>query len=529
MSSPHDSSSPGRERNWTPYEDNPPRSLERFRYAAVPHLLSKRHFFLPRINLVGFTIIELLVAFAILAGITALGLVQRTAEAEASGNVAQILWIPLFLLICYRSVIAYAFGISFERSMFWHPFLAVLATGYGIWHGIASMYWAEFDDDDPVRGFDAFRSGEYKFEFITGAIASAIMFLILITSIHPIRRRVRRIWLWSHHILPTAAVIVCIIHGAAAVLAGVAIYLADRLFGYIYQAWFQYRSMGSQGMARVLPSGIVRLSFPRKLDFKPGQYMSIQVPSVSIFEFHTFSISSMPSDDELVFLIQREGYWTKKLKRRVAAKTGSSQDPILAVPMQARLHGPLGSVALDWQSECSYDAFILIAGGIGITPLMPFYRHLAQQKVRGRNVRRARLIWCIRKQQLFEDCVNSQLEAKTHDSWGSTDDLGRRGDVMPTGFDTEVFLTGKDDLSPDKNFRNGHDSERALGSLVWHKGRPDLNAVLSDFGECVAGEGGSRVAVLACGPGDLTASVCNEARAVSSSGLQFDVHLEHFY
>ena len=50
---------------------------------------------------------------------------------------------------------------------------------------------------------------------------------------------------------------------------------------------------------KVLPAGVVRLSFPKRkgFDYDPGQYVFVMIPSVNVFEWHPFSISSSPHTD----------------------------------------------------------------------------------------------------------------------------------------------------------------------------------------------------------------------------------------
>lgn len=473
--------------------------------------------------------LEIAVASIAFLALFALGVAQRTMEPEASGKAATLLWLPFMLLICYRSLPHLLFGIPFEQSMFWHGYISFLATAYGIWHGIASMYWAKLGDVDEngvrITGLATFFTGPGRNEFITGGISSALMLLVMATSIYPVRQMNRRLWLASHHLIPFAAVAFCVLHGAPGVLIGVVVYLADRLYGYLYQAWFQYRSMASQGVARVLPSGLVKLSFPCQVNFTPGQYMCIHIPSVSMVEYHAFSIASLPSDAELVFLVQDDGHWTTKLRQRIAEKVPTTLE---ATKVRAHLHGPHGSIGLDWQSNDKYDAIILIAGGIGIAPILPLYRHLAQEKLRGRNLRRVTLIWCVRSLQMYSDCVNSQVPDADFESTDAHD-LECGNDLRCDGCDVDIYVTRKDaDEQLKKRPRIEDWQSRVLGRVNWHQGRPSLGAVFSETEDQFLVEGTRRVAVLTCGPDSLTDDVCDCAAAASSRDVQFDVHREQF-
>ena len=52
---------------------------------------------------------------------------------------------------------------------------------------------------------------------------------------------------------------------------------------------------------------------PRNYSFKPGQYCFINMPKVSLYQWHPFSIASAPDNNKLIFMIKKNGDWTKKL------------------------------------------------------------------------------------------------------------------------------------------------------------------------------------------------------------------------
>lgn len=500
---------------WKPYEDESPYSLHHLRHKVLPPAISKRHFFLPQVNRIGVTIPEtvITVIIAVLVGVLAYS--QRTNDADDSGSVAQLLWIPLFLFITYRSIITWIFGISFERSMYWHGFLAFIATFYSIWHGLCAIYWAvdDGDDDDRVtvrRGLEVFNQGsEDRDLYITGSLSALFMILLVVSSIHPIRRYFRRFWLWSHHILPIPAAVFAILHGAPTVLIGFVIYLVDRLYGYLYQSFVLYKSMGSHAQVSLLPSGLVKISFPNALKFIPGQFICLRIPSVSIFEYHTFTIASIPCDDKIVVLVKPDGVWSRKLAKHI------EQSPNDDVAVKMVMHGPVGSVALEWQSN-RYQSFIIFAGGIGITPMLSIYRHLANQARRGRQLKVVYLIWCMRNKQIVEDVVQSQMQAGSltiEDGLEGSDD---------NGFTCKLFLS-----KGDERYAVSDEERIVLGNVQWNVGRPKVGELFDDFTRRHSDH--DRVAVLGCGPGSLTADVCKQASRASGNGIVFDVHLEHFY
>ena len=51
---------------------------------------------------------------------------------------------------------------------------------------------------------------------------------------------------------------------------------------------------------------------------RPGQYAHLNVPAISFAEWHPFTITSVPSDNFIMFHIQSAGDWTAKLHECIA-------------------------------------------------------------------------------------------------------------------------------------------------------------------------------------------------------------------
>jgi len=101
----------------------------------------------------------------------------------------------------------------------------------------------------------------------------------------------------------------------------------------------------------------------RPLVFAPGQFIfvSFKDPGISD-EIHPFSISSAPTEQELMITIKAEGDYTKHLLK---LKEGT----------KAYAEGPFGAFRYDL---CPNNDQIWIAGGIGITPFLAMAKTLQQ-------------------------------------------------------------------------------------------------------------------------------------------------------
>lgn len=462
----------------------------------LPPVLGKRHFYLSQANRVGMSILEAVSAAVILGAVAALGYVQlKAGETNASGNVAQVLWFPLFVLILYRSPIAALLGVSMERSMFWHGLLSLLATAYSILHGIIALY---HDDNEGKPGLDAFRGGlgGDNGVYWSGVIASGLMALIILTSAAPIRRVIPRIWLYSHHVLPLAAAVVSAVHGAGAVLAAVAIYVAARLFGYIFQAHVQYAKTKALCSGKVVQeNGMVRITAPRTFSFSPGQYVGISCPAIAWFEWHNFTIASAPSDSSLVLYIKADGKWTMKLLEHVKG-LGGGVEAAENIPLPVLFHGPVGSVAIDWTSS-RYEAFLVFGGGVGITPILSFYRELASQADRGRPLKLAQMVYTSRSERQAHAIIDVDAHANSNRIDLEGGDDRSRGAL--SGFQIDVYITGAAlQSSVTRNCQSGISSI----PTAWHSGRPDISMAFAKVAQEAGARGLSRIGVLACGPED---------------------------
>lgn len=131
---------------------------------------------------------------------------------------------------------------------------------------------------------------------------------------------------------------------------------------------------------------IVRLEVtpPSSFAYAPGQFAVIQLHGDSISsEPHPFTIASAPaSGDCLQFFIKKCGDWTSELSPEAAEHIS--------------VEGPYG--LFSYKARQKIDRLILIAGGIGITPILSMLRQIAAEPIQPR----VTLLWSLRyRHQLF--------------------------------------------------------------------------------------------------------------------------------
>jgi len=154
-------------------------------------------------------------------------------------------------------------------------------------------------------------------------------------------------------------------HTLVFVAAGINLMLISRL-------WFRRLFPGKRRfvVSNVEPAGKdayfvnVRSHSGRILEHIPGQFVFITPVSANVSkEEHPFTISSTPSrPDVLQFVIRSLGDWTNKINRLKAGET-------------VLIDGPYGLFSHMVSSK--NESIIMIAGGIGITPMLSMLRYMA--------------------------------------------------------------------------------------------------------------------------------------------------------
>ncbi len=159
----------------------------------------------------------------------------------------------------------------------------------------------------------------------------------------------------------------------------------------------------------------------KKKGFKytPGQYIFLNLPCVSLLEWHAFTISSCPSQVKgkyQVFSVHVKacGDYTRKLVHlattnpnvitsRIALVDGNVTLLLLLLlarmfsPLLLFLQGPYGSLVVN---PLVYERIVFVAGGIGITPLLPIINQLLNAPSIA--LRRMDLHWAIKERGLCD-------------------------------------------------------------------------------------------------------------------------------
>ncbi|KAI0756885.1 NADPH oxidase [Daedaleopsis nitida] len=202
--------------------------------------------------------------------------------------------------------------------------------------------------------------------------------------------------------------------------------------GIIYfgeRVWREIRARRATRLSKVLvhPSGAMELRIVKpSFKYVAGQWLFIQVPDISGWQWHPFTITSAPEDPYVSVHIRQVGDWTYALGERVgagpqvvasmtkAALKGNEKDENVygtrgdfveidsagrALP-NVRIDGPYGAPAED---VFNVEVAVLIGAGIGVTPFASILKHIWYRQKKGTtgSLKRVEFFWVCRDAPSF--------------------------------------------------------------------------------------------------------------------------------
>jgi NADPH oxidase len=217
------------------------------------------------------------------------------------------------------------------------------------------------------------------------------------------------------------------------------IYFGERVYR-------EYRARRSTRLSKVLvhPSGAMELRIIKpSFKYTAGQWLFIQVPEISSFQWHPFTITSAPKDPYVSIHIRQVGDFTRALGDRlgvgpsvVAAmtsaamkgsekndKTGSTRGDFVELDASSgltlptvRIDGPFGAPAED---VFDVEVAILVGAGIGVTPFASILKDIWYRQRQGNcgTLRRVEFFWICRDAPSFGwfQSLLSEIEAAQAD------------------------------------------------------------------------------------------------------------------
>lgn len=319
-----------------------------------------------------------------------------------------------------RSVMLHVFRVPFQHALIMHRLLGTVSLAWVLAHGIAMA--VEY-------GFEAMLSLESPtgrphpplYGFLAG-----IGFLIVLSFAVPwVRRAKFELFYYVHHTL-VIPVVFAVLHVRTLVLYGapaVMLYLLDRVLRFV-----RGRTPIVVCRARHVVCGefnYVRLDLDATTtrsrgDWRAGSYAFAKISSASHLQWHPVSpFPTSAADDQcprisLLFKVQpSESAWTRAVAELAGPghpdpeEGGGASETGTGSIKTTHLDGPYGGHAHAVSSPVS----ILVAGGVGITPMLSYLAAVRRNRSLPVAVL---LIWCVRSPGLVA-LVRDELIAALED------------------------------------------------------------------------------------------------------------------
>ena len=190
--------------------------------------------------------------------------------------------------------------------------------------------------------------------------------------------------------------------------ATLAIWLSSYLLrGLLYLNWTSPWRLswliGDEASITILPENAIKITIPTQTKWRPGQYVYLRMPGVSVFENHPFTIASLCSEDfqsqygegyrDMVIVFRPFGGFTRRV-----LKAGVENGPWHTY--RAFIDGPYGGMRRRMEA---FDTVVLIAGGSGITALVSQLLDLIKRMRDGKAVtKNVEVIWALKRPETME-------------------------------------------------------------------------------------------------------------------------------
>ncbi|CAF4650582.1 unnamed protein product [Rotaria socialis] len=395
---------------------------------------------------------------------------------------------------------------------------------------------------------------------LSGVVLCIIFTVMIIGSLHRIRRGGHfQIFYWTH-LLYVVFYIFLILHAENCwkwVIGPLSLLLIEKAYSILtrYSSGIGRTYIKS---ATIEQSNVISLKIhrPRHFTFKPGDYISINIPRIALYEYHPFTISSAPEETSyLTVHIQATGNWTKRVYQRFKDMSDKENHKTAVRIYRAdrNTNGATSHEAVELQgienntmratrrqrevifingpySSCARYVFdcrhvVLIGGGIGITPYASILSSLMAQfrasrvvckhchginynqpgLLENNRLRKVDFIWINRDHKNFEWFLNllRQFEEEQEQYLESNPDEHRFLDI-------HLFFT---EIKNDERIGNvpldlitkiwaqvaGHDIFTNLNTKT-HIGRPKWDELFRGFNTDQTETTQKDVSVFFCGP-----------------------------
>ncbi|KAH7065032.1 ferric reductase NAD binding domain-containing protein [Macrophomina phaseolina] len=332
--------------------------------------------------------------------------------AVRSGMLAVSLMPWIIALSMKANFISILTGIGHERLNVLHRWGAYLMLILSIIHAIP--FWVTpVWDDGALSLYSALIKGPHFYPYGTGIAALAPLGFLCIHSIPQLRSWMYELFVIIH--VPMSMVFLGMLfwhcnnylNSWHFLWSTLAIWLSSYALRLFYLNWTNPRRMswliGDEAAVTILPESAVKVTIPTQKRWRPGQYVYLRMPGISVFENHPFTIASLCSRDfpssygegyrDMVLVFRPFGGFTHKVLMS-AIERGPWHT------YRAFIDGPYGGMQRRLEA---FDHVVLVAGGSGITAIVSQLLDLIKRMRDGKAVTKmVQVVWALKRPETME-------------------------------------------------------------------------------------------------------------------------------
>ncbi|KAG7401192.1 hypothetical protein PHYBOEH_002376 [Phytophthora boehmeriae] len=451
---------------------------------------------------------ELLIVLVFVAAVIVLvALLSDEDDYVTSGQVSLLILMFLILPVSRLPVWSILFESSFERIVKFHRWLGFFMNVAVIVHLVHA-----------TKVVDATLNEKYgSVTPVYGFIAFLCFSVMLVMSLEVVRRLFFEVFYFTHRVLSVVGFVFTILHAPSFIGPALGVPLGVYALGLLFR-WSSAFTNSYEVLATVNASSsstTLLLESTLKtgklaMRINPGSYFLVRLPAISALQWHPLSTIVTPDGKSVGFCVKDMGYGS--FTRKLLEKAGTQHD------LKANLCGPFGKISLDVER---YDAIVVVAGGVGITPMMNlinqtrlFPSALAHSD-KAAKTSDWYVMWSVRKPEdilMMEEFLptQAQIEGSAHNLQDPNTAI--RGSTGPQQININWMFHVSTATSDGVVTRTNGET------VSYRGGRPILDEVIN-----MSRFGGRHVTVLACGPPTMTVEAQSLAR-----NCNFDFHKEVF-
>lgn len=359
----------------------------------------------------------------------------------------------IFLLAGRQNIIGFLVGMSYERLNWFHRWIArTLWLTATIHMGFWFRNWGRYNYITYQLQNDALTQ--------RGFAAWCILTFIVISSAAPIRRLSYEIFVLQHLVTFVGFIVAVWLHAPGEVKVWVWISIGFLVFDRVARyAWATYANLSifhkasshalwaNRASLVPLPGNVTRITIENPgIRWSPGQHVFLACHAIAPLQSHPFTIASIPEDNKMEFLVRAEKGGTGRFFRYASKQNGILGSADAASTKTTRtifIDGPYGTI----RPLRQFDSVVLIAGGMGITFVLPFLRDIvsrwktecstdSSKSVRLAATRRIRFVWVIKSRAQLSWC-ETQLQKVLAD----VEACQRVQPDLPHEIDLSIYVT----------------------------------------------------------------------------------------